>query len=487
MVRQERKKERKKECSGCDPKANDIAVVGLGLRFPQTVRTVAELWEVLINGCDQVREIPASRWNYLSFYHPRREAVGASVSKWGAFLDDIGYFDPTPFRLSAREARYMDPQQRLALEVAYEAIEDAGIPVDQIYGSHVGVYFGVSSWDYSMQQFSPFSVNDLDLYSATGMAFSVIANRVSYCLNLKGPSLIVDTACSSSLMAIHLACQSILSGESKMAIAGGVNAILNPGNTIAFSKMGILSSKGHCRAFADEADGFVRGEGAGAVLLMPLTVALERGYPIYATIVATGSNQDGATNGLAVPNGDAQIALLKSIYNGTQIAPEELGYFEAHGTGTEVGDAIEAHSIGTIAQLVSNRTKPLLIGSVKTNFGHLESASGILGFIKSVLVCHKGIIPPSLHFDRPSRHIDFDALRIAVVTKPQELPPGALVGVNSFGFGGTNAHVVLRSAHSELTLPLVDNSVNGNSAGSNQNAGRDRRGKYSDTYCIFSR
>lgn len=424
---------------------NDIAIIGLGCRFPRTISSAEDLWQILINRGDQVTEIPTDRWNPSSFYHAKREAVGTSVSKWGSFLEDIGHFDPLPFGLSAREAKYMDPQQRLALEVSYEAIENAGIPVNQLSGKAVGVFFGASTWDYSMQQSSPFSIDDIDPYSATGMALSVIANRVSYCLNLKGPSLIVDTACSSSLMAIHLACQSIFNGESEMAIAGGVNAMLNPGNTIAFSKMGILSSTGRCRAFSDQADGFARGEGAGAVLLMPLQLARSRGYPIYASIVATGANQDGTTNGLAVPNGEAQITLLKSIYAENRISPDLLGYFEAHGTGTEVGDAIEANSIGAIARQINGRTTPLPIGSVKTNFGHLESASGILGFLKAVLVCQKGIIPPNLHFDRPSQHIDFNDLNIRVVVDPEELPSGSIVGVNSFGFGGANAHIALRA------------------------------------------
>lgn len=426
--------------------ADEVAIIGIGLKFADRISTVDELWSVLIAGRDQIREVPADRWAAAPFYHPDRETVGTSVSRWGSFLDDIAGFDPTPFGLSVREARCMDPQQRLALEVAYEALEDATLPVDSVRGRAVGVFFGVSTWDYAMQQFFPYSMNNLDTYSATGMALSVVANRVSYCLDLKGPSLICDTACSSSLMAIHLAVRSLAAGDCEMAIAGGVNAILNPGNTIAFSKMGILSPRGRCRSFAAGADGFVRGEGAGAVLLVPLARALELRLPIYATIIASETNQDGATNGLAVPNGDAQIRLLESIYRPDRISPEDLGYFEAHGTGTEVGDAIEAHSIGCIARRATRREAPLPVGSVKTNFGHLEAASGILGFIKGALVCHFGVIPPNLHFDEPSPHIDFAALNIRIPTRPQTLLPGAVVGVNSFGFGGANVHIALRDA-----------------------------------------
>ena len=422
----------------------DIAVVGIGLRFPHRIATVQELWSVLVNGKDQVREVPPERWQVAPIYHPDRDAVGTTVSRWGAFLDDIGAFDPTPFGLSAREARCMDPQQRLALEVAYESIEDAGIPVDSLRGRAVGVYFGVSTWDYSMQQMTHVSVNDLDVYSATGIALSVVANRVSYCLDFKGPSLICDTACSSSLMSVHLAARALAAHDCEFAIAGGVNAMLNPGNTIAFSKMGILSPSGRCRAFAAGADGFVRGEGAGAVLLVPLKRAMEMQLPIYATIAASETNQDGATNGIAVPSGEAQQTLLASIYRPDRIRPADLGYFEAHGTGTEVGDAIEAHSIGFVSRMMKCREEPLWIGSVKTNFGHLESASGILGFIKAALVCHFGIIPPNLHFDQPSPHIDFSELKIAVPVQPQALRPGSVVGVNSFGFGGANVHIALR-------------------------------------------
>jgi acyl transferase domain-containing protein len=423
----------------------ELAILGCAVRFPQTIRTLDQLWDVLISKSDQVTETPIERWNNDFFYNQNREAVGCTISRWGSYLSDIAQFDPQAFGLSPREARHMDPQQRLVLEVSLEALEDVGFKLDELSKKQVGVFFGVSTWDYATQQFSPLSMNDLDLYSATGMAFSVIANRVSYCLDLRGPSLIVDTACSSALMAVHLAARSVQTGESEIAVAGGVNCILGPGNTIAFSKMGILSASGRCRTFSSEADGFVRGEGAGAVVLMKRERAEALGLPIYAVIEATGTNQDGQTNGLAVPSGDAQSALLASIYGKGKIEPDRLGFFEAHGTGTEVGDAIEGHSIGQISRSRSADRGELAVGSVKTNFGHLESASGILGLMKAILVCQRGIIPPNLHFTTPSRHIDFDALRLRVVQEPEPLSPDAVVGVNSFGFGGANVHVALRA------------------------------------------
>jgi len=426
-----------------------IALIGCGLRMPQNVQSLDDLWDVLKNGRDHVTETPQNRWNNDLYFHQDRDAKGTSVSKWGGFLDGIDQFDPVAFGLSPREAAVMDPQQRLALITSLEAIEDAGMSVDQLQQSRVGVFFGVSTWDYAVLQYSPFTMNDPDIYSATGMAHSVVANRVSYCLNLSGPSLSVDTACSSSLMAVHLAAQSIASGESTMAIAGGVNCILGPSNTIAFSKMGILSATGRCRAFSGEADGFVRAEGAGAILMMPVEQARNLGMHNYAVIEATAANQDGRTNGLAVPSGDAQAALLKSIYNKRNINPDDLGYFEAHGTGTLVGDAIEAHSISAVAEQRSRKGK-LVIGSAKTNFGHMEPASGILGLFKAMLVCDRGEIPTNLHFKTPSKHIDFDKLGISVAQGCLPLGAGSVVGVNSFGFGGANVHVALRAQIHQL-------------------------------------
>ena len=421
----------------------EIAIVGCGLRLPPSIHDIDTLWDVLRIGGDQVRETPAQRWSNDFYYHPHRDATMTSVSKWGAYLDDIEHFDPAPFGLSPREAALMDPQQRLALVVSLEAIEDAGLGLDELSGQNVGVFFGVSTWDYALQQHNPLSMSDVDLYGATGMAHAIVSNRVSYCFNLRGPSLSVDTACSSSLMAVHLAAQSISSGESTLAIAGGVNCIIGPTTTIAFSKMGILSPTGRCRAFAEEADGFVRGEGAGAVIMMPRSAARSRKLHVCAVIEATGTNQDGLTNGLAVPNPDSQATLLKQIYNRTSIDPRRLGYLEAHGTGTVVGDATEAHAIASIFE-DAPPNPPLPIGSAKTNFGHLESASGILGLLKAIAICNHATVPPSLHFTRPSQYIDFDKLGLRVATGLLPIRHGCVVGINSFGFGGANVHVTIR-------------------------------------------
>ena len=423
------------------PRNEPIAIIGIGCRFPGDANDPETFWDVLSRGVDAVSEIPQTRWNVREHYH-EVPAPGKTYSKWGGFVKDIEAFDPESFSISPREAACMDPQQRMLLEVTWEALEDAGVPVTSVSGTNTGVFVGISTTDFAYIQ----TGQPADGYSATGGAASISANRISYWLNSSGPSMAVDTACSSSLVATHLACQSIWSHECELALAGGVNAILSPSAYVAFCAAHMLSPVGRCKAFDASADGFVRAEGAGVAVLKPLSKALEDGDPIYATIAATGINQDGHTSGIALPNQKAQEALIRSVCERAGIGPEHVDYVEAHGTGTSVGDPIEARSLG---QALSGQRGPdefCVLGSVKTNIGHLESAAGIAGLIKAALALKHHQIPPSLHFKEPNPNIPFEELKLRVPTELEPWPQtahAATVGVNSFGFGGTNAHVLL--------------------------------------------
>ncbi|MCS6806446.1 MAG: SDR family NAD(P)-dependent oxidoreductase [Blastocatellia bacterium] len=350
--------------------------------------------------------------------------------------------------MSPREAAQMDPQQRLLLEVAYEAIEDAGQPLDRLSQRRTGVFVGISTNDYAQIQSTHQERNTIDTYTTTGGVMSIVANRLSYCFDFKGPSLIVDTACSSSLVAAHLACRSLWTGESDVTIAAGINIIICPEAFIGFSRLSMLSPHGRCKAFDADGNGFVRAEGVGVVLLKPLSQALADDDPIYALIRATAINQDGRTNGITVPNEQAQAAMLREACQQAGIAPEQIQYIEAHGTGTLVGDPIEANALGQV--LSANRPDGdyCRVGSVKTNIGHLEAGSGIAGLIKTALALHHGMIPPNLHFNTPNPYINFEQLKLRIQDRLEPWPQNGggprLAGVNSFGFGGTNAHVLLQ-------------------------------------------
>ncbi len=437
-----------------------LAIIGMNCRFPGNADNHHQLWENLLNQVDAVTEIPPDRWDANSYYHPDQEAVRLGYSKWGGFIENVDQFDPEVFGISPREAHQMDPQQRISLEVAYNTFLDAGYNPSSFSNQSVGVFMGVSTFDYLIKEINQLNLDDVDTYSATGTSLSIIANRISYIFDLWGPSLSVDTACSSSLMALHLAAQAIWRGDAEMALAGGVNLILEPINGIAFSKMGLLSPLGRCKAFSEEALGFVRGEGAGMVLIKPLDKAIEDGDRIYACIRATGTNQDGKTNGIAVPNQQSQEALFRQIYTQSSIPPEEIGYVEAHGTGTTVGDYIEANSIGNIIGKAGDRRKPLFIGSIKTHIGHLEAASGIAGLIKANLVLHHEKIPANLHFEKPNSNIQFKKLGLKVATKTTSFKHAKLAAVNSFGFGGANVHVILEKAPKKLKRKTRDQSLN---------------------------
>jgi polyketide synthase 12/epothilone polyketide synthase D len=424
-----------------------IAIIGIGCRFPGGANDPDSFWRILAEGVDAVSEVPAERWNTKSYYDADPNKPGKTQACWGGFLTDIAHFDPHFFGISPREASHMDVQQRLLLESAWEAVEDGGQVLERLPGREAAVFVGISAWDYSVQQLSFRDRGVIEGYSNTGGSLSIAANRISYCLDLKGPSMAVDTACSSALVAVHLACQSIWVDKCPLALAGGVNALLLPDWYIGFSRLGMLSPDGRCRAFDAGANGFVRGEGAGIMVLKPLTRAVAEGDRIYAVIRGTAVNQDGRTAGMTVPSEDAQEALLRLACHNAGVEPAQIQYVETHGTGTPVGDPIEARAIGRVLGAGRSLEQACLIGSVKTNIGHLEAGAGIAGLIKVALALYHRRIPPNLHFKRPNPDIDFEGLRLRVPVRCEPWPEGdgpALAGVNSFGFGGTNAHVVVQ-------------------------------------------
>ena len=428
--------------SGREP----IAIIGIGCRFPGDANDPASFWQLVSNGVDAITPIPEDRWNIDAFYHPTPGIAGKTYSKWGGFIKGIDQFEPECFGISPREAAYIDPQQRLLLEVAWEALEDGGQVVEQLSGSNTGVFVGIATTDYARIQASQVDNRSIDAHSSTGGAISIAANRISYCLNLNGPSMAVDTACSSSLVATHLACQSIWNHESDMALVGGVNAIIIPQTFIGFCAASMLSPDGRCKAFDASANGFVRSEGAGVVVLKPLSKALADGDRVYAVIASTALNQDGRTSGIAAPSQAAQEALLREACRQAGIAPQDVQYVEAHGTGTEIGDPIEANGLGNALTAGRPPGQPCMIGSIKTNIGHAEAAAGVAGLIKVTLALQHRMIPPSIHFHTPNPRIAFEALQLQVPQRLQPWPerPGpAIAGVNSFGFGGANAHVLL--------------------------------------------
>jgi acyl transferase domain-containing protein/acyl carrier protein len=424
-----------------------IAITGIGCKLPGGIRTPAELWTKLLAGADLISETPPDRWNIDSYFHPNRNVPGRTYAKWGGYVTEAAEFDAAFFGLTPREANRIDPQQRWILETAWDAIQDAGCTTNSLSGSETGVYVGISSCDY--EDIQKRGRYDADMHTSTGQALSIASNRVSYCFDLRGPSLSVDTACSSALVALDLACRAIWRGEIPQALVGGVNAILQADVSVAFSKAGMLSPTGRCRAFDASADGFVRAEGAGMVMLKPLSQALRDGDRIYACIRATQTNQDGRTGGLTVPSSEQQAAMLEAAYRMAEVPPEQLGFMEAHGTGTAVGDPIELSAIGRVLGLKRSKSNPLVVGSVKSNLGHLEPASGIAGLIKLALSLQHGTIPPNVHFTQPNPRIPFDEYRLRVPTAAEAMKAHGDLrfgGVNSFGFGGTNAHAVLSSA-----------------------------------------
>jgi acyl transferase domain-containing protein/NADPH:quinone reductase-like Zn-dependent oxidoreductase/SAM-dependent methyltransferase/acyl carrier protein len=423
-----------------------IAIIGIGCRFPGGINHPNALWQLLLEGREAVSDVPLDRWNVERFYDAEPGIVGKSIACRGGFIEGIDQFDPQFFGISPREAPYVDPQHRLLLETAWEAIEDAGLILDFENGTDVGVFVGISHNDYQVIQGTPWDSQGISPHSPTGSAHSIAANRISYCLNLRGPSVAMDTACSSALTAVYAACEYIRAGRGDTALAGGVTVMITPGGFIGFSQASMLSPDGKCKAFDASANGFVRGEGAGMVLLKRLSRAIADGDPIHGVIVGTALNQDGHTNGISLPSPEAQARLVRDACIDADIAPSRIGFVEAHGTGTAVGDPIEAHALAEA--LCADRTtdSPLLIGSVKTNLGHLETAAGIAGLVKALLVLKHAQVPANLHFVTPNPNIDFEGLKLRVNSTLEPFPVTngkRLVGVNSFGFGGANSHVII--------------------------------------------
>jgi mycoketide-CoA synthase len=399
--------------------SDPIAIVGIGCRLPGGIATPGEFWALLRDGRQGVREVPGERWDVAEFLDADPSAPGKLSTRWGGFLDQIDRFDGEFFAISPREAKQMDPQQRLALELAWEALEDAGIDPLSLRDRTVGVFLGAMWSDYARLVGDDASA--IDQFTATGQDTSILSGRISYVLGLQGASLTVNTACSSSAVAIHLACQSLHAGETTMAIAGGVHLMISPQSTVAMTKFGAMNPAGQCRAFDADANGYVRGEG-GIVILKPLRRAIADGDRIYCVIRGSAVNNDGFSNGLTAPNPRAQEAVLRSAIQAAAVEPASLDYVETHGPGTVVGDPLEAGALGAVLGPSHSREHPLRIGSVKTNLGHLEAAAGVTGVIKVALSLRHRQLPPSLHFETPNPLIPFDSLNLKVQTALESWP-----------------------------------------------------------------
>jgi acyl transferase domain-containing protein/ubiquinone/menaquinone biosynthesis C-methylase UbiE len=432
-----------------------IAIVGMGIRFPGGACDAESFAQLLWSGEDAVTQIPADRWSLDALYAADPDVPGKMTTRHGAFLAQVDRFDAEFFGISPREAASMDPQQRLLLEVSWEALENAGHAPGGIAGTRVGVYLGIANNDYGRALFAHPEL--IDAYFSTGNAYSVAAGRLSYLLGLHGPSIAVDTACSSSLVALHLACQGLRLGECDVALAGGVNLILTPEMNISFSKARMMAPDGRCKTFDAAADGYVRGEGCATVVLRRLSDALADGDRILAVIRGSAVNQDGRSGGLTAPNGPAQEAVIRAALEIDEIEPGTISYVETHGTGTSLGDPIEVGALGAVFANGRDASHPLIIGSVKSNIGHLEAAAGMAGLIKVVLGLQRQEIPPNLHFKSGNPHIDWAGLPITVPTavKPWPRIDGRrLAGISSFGFSGTNAHVIVEGAPDLKLVPI---------------------------------
>lgn len=438
-IRELRKRLAELESAAREP----VAIVGIGVRAPGGVRDTSSYADLLWAGRDAISPIPATRWPIDEWYDPAQDAPGKMITRFGGFIEDVEQFDAEFFGISPREAASMDPQQRLVLELAWNALEDSGHSPVRLAGTLAGVYLGIANGDYGRALFA--HPQQIDPYFSSGNAYSVAAGRVSYLLGLQGPAIAVDTACSSSLVALHLACQGLRQGECDLALAGGINLILTPEMNVNFSKAGMMARDGRCKTFDEAADGYVRGEGGAIVVLRRLRDAQADGDRILAVIRGSAVNQDGRSNGLTAPNGPAQEAVIRAALRAANLTPREVGYIEAHGTGTSLGDPIEVNALAAVFGEDRDPSRPLSIGSVKTNFGHLEAAAGIVGLIKAALVLQRGEIPPHLHLHSLNSHIPWSAIPIVVPTATTRLET-RVAGVSSFGFSGTNAHVILEAA-----------------------------------------
>ncbi|MDZ8262109.1 type I polyketide synthase [Nostoc sp. ChiQUE01b] len=432
-----------------------IAIIGIGCRFPGGVHSLAGFWNLLRHGGDAITEIPGDRWNVNKFYHPDPVEPGKMYSRWGGFLDQIDQFDAKFFGISGAEAARIDPQQKLLLETTWEALEDAGQVLEHLAGSDTGVFIGVLNRDYSYIQIGEHNRDAINAHTIVSSNLNLVPNRISYCFDFTGPSLPVDAGCASSLVAVHLACSSLRNGECSLALAGGINVIFKPEISIAMSKAFLLSADGRCKSFDAAADGFVRAEGVGVVVLKPLSHALADGDAIYATIRSSAVNQNGRGTSFTAPDGLAQQAVMQKAYQQSGILPQQAQYVETQGMGSSISDEIEAKAIGAVIGSDRSLGNECAIGSVKTNIGHMEAAAGIGGLIKAALAVSHRQIPPNLHFQTPNPKIPWEELRLRV---PQSLEPlinkdnqPPIVSVNGFGLGGTNVHVILQGVES---LPI---------------------------------
>lgn len=424
-----------------------IAIIGLGCRFPGASNPEG-FWQLLRDGVDAITEVPANRWDANAFYDPNPDIPGKMNTRWGGFLEHVDRFDPQFFGISPREAARMDPQQRLLMEVAWEALEDAGLAPGKLAGTQTGVFIGISTGDYGQLLLD--DCRNIDVFDGTGNASSIAANRLSYILDLRGPSIALDTACSSSLVAIHIACQSLRSRESDLALAGGVNLILSPEVSVKLSQARMMAADGRCKPFDATADGYARGEGSGLVVLKRLSDAAAHGDRILALVRGSAVNQDGRSNGLTAPNGLAQQAVIRQALNNAAVSPAQLSYVEAHGTGTSLGDPIEFQALTAVLEQGRPTNNPsCALGSVKANIGHLEAAAGIAGLIKVVLALSREEMPPQINLKEINPHISLETSPFYVPTKRYPWPSNderRYAGISSFGFGGTNAHVILEEA-----------------------------------------
>ncbi len=428
--------------------ASRYAIVGYAARFPGAA-DADEFWDLLREGRDAISDVPGDRWNADDFFDPEPGVPGKVVTRRAGFVDDVTGFDAPFFGMSTREVRLLDPQHRLLLETAWRAVEHSGTAPSALAGTNTGVFVGLATHDYLGMASDELSYDEIEAYMAIGTSNAAAAGRISYRLGLQGPAVAVDTACSSSLVAIHQACQALRLGECDLVLAGGANVLLTPATMITFSSAHMLAPDGRCKTFDAAADGYVRGEGCGVVVIKRLDDAVRDGDRIRAVIRGSAINQDGASGGLTVPNGVAQQRVITAALNRADLEPSDVGYLEAHGTGTSLGDPIEVQSAGAVLGVGRDPAKPLLMGSAKTNIGHLEAAAGIAGVIKVILSLENGLLPQHLNFHNPSPHIPWDRLSVRVVREATVWERNSrprIAGISSFGFAGTNAHVILEEA-----------------------------------------